>query len=178
MDSGGFHLVSRLLQSMKANWLILLLLYAGAGTALASECYDALQPLMLEQNPDVVQVRQARAICTREADAGDVDARYRLSFFYLGLSEWRPDEAVRLIDNAAVDGIPEAQYWLGWQYESGPLLPDDHALALRWYQAAAGADHRLALERLARAYGEGELGLQADTRKASVMSAAAARCDK
>ena len=72
--------------------------------------------------------------------------------------------------------MPEAQYWLAWQREAGPLLPNDIALAKQWYQRAADAEHRLALQRLADAHEKGELGLSKDARLASLYRARAERC--
>jgi TPR repeat protein len=142
----------------------------------AGECRAALRPLMLQQNPDASQIPAIRELCHREADAGDPEAIYQLAFFFLGLESWDPGQATSLILTAAEHEVPEAQYWLAWQYDSGPLLPNDPHLALRWYQAAADKDHRLALERLAEAYTAGDFGLPVDRKKASELKARAARC--
>jgi TPR repeat protein len=140
------------------------------------ECRVTLHPLLLQQNPDAAHLRAIRELCQREADAGDPEAVYQLSFFFLGLDSWDPEQASALIMTAAEDGVPEAQYWLAWQYDSGPLLPNDPVLALQWYQASSEKDHRLALERLAEVYAVGELGLHPDRKKASQLRARAARC--
>jgi TPR repeat protein len=140
------------------------------------ECRVTLRPLLLQQNPDSAQLSAIRELCQREANAGDPEAVYQLSFFFLGLDSWDPDKASALILTAAEGGVPEAQYWLAWQYDSGPLLPNDPVLALQWYQVSAEKDHRLALERLAEAYTVGALGLQPDRKKASQFRALAARC--
>ena len=73
-------------------------------------------------------------------------------------------------------GVPEAQYWMAWQRETGTLLAADVAEALRWYRLAAEAEHRLALTRLADAYTAGELGLPVDAREAEAWRARAAAC--
>jgi TPR repeat protein len=72
--------------------------------------------------------------------------------------------------------VSEAQYWLGWQTESGPLLPHDALVARGWYERAAVGRHRLALERLARAYEAGELGLTPDPQAALRLRAEIRRC--
>jgi TPR repeat protein len=139
-------------------------------------CRAALRPLILQQNPDKAQLQSIRELCQREADAGDPEAIYQLSFFSLGLDSWDPAQATSLILAAAERDVAEAQYWLAWQYDSGPLLPNDPALALQWYQASAESDHPLALQRLAEAYADGSLGLKVDRKKASQLKARAARC--
>jgi TPR repeat protein len=163
-------------------WLVTLLLVSGPwlGNSVNAEpvgnCRATLRPLMLQQDLDETQLTSVRELCQREADAGDPEAIYQLSFFFLGLTSWDPVQATSLILAAAERDVPEAQYWLAWQYDSGPLLPNDARLALHWYQAAAENEHRLALERLAEAYAAGELGLPVDGRMASQFRARAARC--
>jgi TPR repeat protein len=135
-----------------------------------------VQPLLRSLEPDPAGIAAARAVCTREADQGDADALYHLSLFDLGLAGWDPDAAIPGIRSAAAAGIPEAQYWLAWQYEAGPLLDHDQRLALEWYQAAAAREHRLALQRLAEAYDTGAMGLPVDPRQAADFRARAERC--
>jgi TPR repeat protein len=141
-----------------------------------SECRAALRPLLLQPDPDEAELRSVRELCEREAEAGNPEATYQLSFFYLGLDSWDPATATSLILDAAGQNIPEAQYWLAWQYDSGPLLPNDAELALQWYEASAARDHPLALQRLAEAYAAGELGLPVDKKRASELRAEALRC--
>lgn len=148
-----------------------------AMTTSAGECRGLLRPLLLQQTPDDNNLAAIREICQTEADAGDPDSEYQLSLFYLGLIEWNVDKAVPLIVNSAQSGVSEAQYWLAWQYDAGPLLRDDLGLALRWYEMAGENDHRLALQRLAEAYQRGELGLPVDARKASLLRARASKCE-
>lgn len=155
--------------------LIPLLAVFVTGPALA-ECRAILRPLMLENPPDQAALRAAQTLCAAEAETGDADALYQGALFHLGLLGWDVDAAIPMIQTAASEGIPEAQYWLAWQYEEGPLLPNDQQLALRWYELAGDNEHRLALDRLAAAYQNGELGLAANTRKAAEMRARAERC--
>lgn len=145
-------------------------------TSAAGECRELLRPLLLQETPDLTELHVIQEICEREANGGDSIAEYQLSLFYLGLTDWNVDKAVPLIVSAANRGVPEAQYWLAWQYDAGPLLPDDMAMARSWYEMAGENDHRLALQRLAEAYQKGELGLPVDARKASLLRARAAKC--
>ena len=151
-------------------------LFIHSGTVPAGDCRDALRPLLLSSSPAPERLAAVRAFCTQAQTDGDADAGYQLALLDLGLDGWQPERAAGLIEQAARQGVPEAQYWLAWQYESGPLLPNDTALALRWYRAAAQLEHRLALQRLADAYAGGELGLPADARRATEFRARAERC--
>ena len=155
------------------------LLLMVSALAHGGECRDTLRPLLLHPDPDPASLSAVRALCERAAAGGETDALYQLSFFDLGLGGgWNPEAAIPLIEQAAGAGVPEAQYWLAWQLEEGPLLPDDRAAALSWYERAAAVDHRLALDRLARAYEKGELGLKPDARRALELRARIRRCDE
>jgi len=147
-----------------------------ASSALAGECRDVLRPVLLENPPVRERVLEAQALCTAEANAGDADAVYQSALLHLGLLDWDPETAIPMIQAAAQGGVAEAQYWLAWQYEEGPLLPDDAALARDWYERAGDNEHRLALDRLAAAYQNGELGLEIDADKSAEMRARAERC--
>jgi TPR repeat protein len=154
------------------------LLLALTGAAAAADCRSVVRPLLLSASPDPARLTAAREQCVAEAAAGSADARFQLAFFSLGLGGvWAPDAAIPLIREAADAGVSEAQYWLAWQSEEGPLLPNDAATAVDWYQRAATAKHRLALDRLARAYEKGELGLTRDPREALRLRAAIRQCD-
>jgi TPR repeat protein len=145
--------------------------------AQAGFCRAAVRPLLLSTTPDAEALGNARRTCAAEAEAGNADSLYHLALFSLGLGgEWRPDAAVPMVREAAGAGVPEAQYWLAWQLESGDLLPRDEAAALGWYQRAAAANHRLAIGRLARAYRAGELGLPRDPLLALEYEARQAQC--
>lgn len=145
----------------------------------AGECRTALRPLLLAADPPAGGIAAVRELCEAEARAGDEDATYQLALFDLGLGgTWNPPAAIDRIRQAAAAGVPEAQYWLAWQAEEGPLLPNDPAMALGWYERAAAGRHRLALERLAVAYERGELGLAVDPRRALALRAEIRRCDE
>lgn len=156
-------------------WILFLIFLAVPGTpAVAGECRALLRPLLLQAELDNMRLRAVRELCADEAEVGDPDALYQSALFHLGLLEWSPDAAIPMIRAAAVQGVPEAQYWLAWQYDEGPLLPNDRGVALRWYEAAGEGEHRLALQRLATAYRHGELGVVPDMRKAAMLRARAA----
>ncbi len=130
----------------------------------------------MSTNPDSRVLEEVRRFCTEELVNGDADAGYQLALMDLGLAAWAPDSAIPRIREAADAGVAEAQYWLAWQLESGPLLADDIAGARNWYEAAAAQEHRLALLRLADAYAAGELGLTADALRAAQFRGRAERC--
>jgi len=163
--------------SMRRRWFSITLLLLVTGSADAGDCRAVLRPLMLQNPPDRAALIEAQALCRAEADAGDADSLYQTSLLHLGLLDFDVDRALPMIVSAARSEVPEAQYWLAWQYESGPLLPDNAELAREWYERAGANEHRLALNRLAVAYGNGELGLRADARKAAELSARAERCN-
>ncbi len=159
--------------------LALLLLASGPTASAAGTCREQLHPLLLQSTPAADDVARVRAVCEAEARSGVADATYQLALFSLGLAgNWQPAEAIPLIRAAADQGVSEAEYWLAWQSEAGPLLPHDPAVALGWYQKASASRHRLALERLAVASERGELGLPVDERKALEYRAEIRRCDE
>jgi TPR repeat protein len=162
---------------MRAILSVILLMLLGARPAVAGDCRASLRPLLTSQDADPAAVQRVRQLCEQEADAGDADSLYQLALFDLGLAgRWEPAAAIPKIVEAAASGVPEAQYWLAWQYEAGPLLPHDQAIALGWYQRAANANHRLANGRLAQAYASGELGLPRDPLRAAEYKAREAQC--
>jgi hypothetical protein len=164
--------------AMNRRPLVLLTLVLLSPVLQAGECRTALRPLLLDATPDPVRLGQVRELCGTEAGAGDADALYQLALMDLGLAgRFEPDAAVPRIRQAAEAGVPEAQYWMAWQSEAGPLLPNDVPTARGWYEKAAEAEHRLALERLAVAYEKGELGLEPDVREALALRARIRRCD-
>lgn len=162
--------------SMRFAPVVIPLLALAAAQVRAGECRDSLRSLLLQNPPHRDAVQDARQLCAAAAEAGDADALYQSALFSLGLLEWDVDAAIPLIREAAGLGVAEAQYWLAWQYEEGPLLPNDAALALQWYERAGDNDHRLALDRLATAHRDGELGLEPSARRAAEMWARAERC--
>lgn len=161
---------------MRSAALVALLLWQ-AGAAAAADCRTLAQALVRSSSPSRPEIAAARGVCQAAHESGDARATYHLAFFPLGLdARFDAAEGARLMRMAADAGVPEASYWLAWQRESGPLLPDDPAQALRWYLRAAEGEHRLALARLARAYERGELGVRPDARRAADYRAREAAC--
>ncbi len=155
--------------------LILVSLWPAVGSAI--DCASDGRSLLLSTAPDASRIAEVRAVCETEAANGDATATYQLALFDLGLGGiWEPDTAIVRMLDAASGGVPEAQYWLAWQYEAGPLLPDDPDLSLEWYRQAAEGNHVLALGRLAQAYEFGELGLPVDPQEAAAYRALQAQC--
>lgn len=156
---------------------LLALACANVPAADAGECRATVGPLLRAAAPAAADLAAADRLCTDEAAAGDADARYQLALLRLGAGgRWEPESAIPLVRAAAAGGISEAQYWLAWQSEEGPLLSHDQAVALDWYRQAAASRHRLALDRLARAYEKGELGLTPDPREALRLRAQIRQC--
>lgn len=174
LTDGMFH---RQVLPIVAGVFALALITTGYGQETSSlRCRDALRPVLLQSNPDRALLPDILRRCEGQAETGDPDALYQLSLLYFGLIDWQPDKAIPMIRSAADSGISEAQYWLAWQHESGPLLDNDVEQALHWYLQAGEQEHRLALNRLASVYENGELGVPVDTRMASLYRARAARC--
>ena len=55
-------------------------------------------------------------------------AAYKAGDYATALKEWKP---------LAEDGSSDAQYNLGYMYETGYGVPQDYAEAIRWYRLAA-----------------------------------------
>lgn len=156
---------------------VILLAALASATVSAGECRGLMRPLLLQRRSDAAVVENALAACQSEADAGDPMATYQLALARLGVNgRFEPETAIPMIREAAEGGVSEAQYWLAWQYEAGPLLSHDILTALGWYERAAGRNHKLAIARLAEAYERGELGLATDAGKALEFRARQARC--
>ena len=56
----------------------------------------------------------------------------------------------------AVSGDSEAQFTLGWRYDSGDEIPQDYAKAAEWYHRAAEQGHDGAQNNLGFLYGNGQ----------------------
>lgn len=147
-----------------------------AQTASPVNCRNALRPVLMQVEPDLSLLPDIVELCEGQAANGDSDAVYHLSLLYLGLLDWQPEKAVPMIREAAENGVAEAQYWLAWQYEAGPLLENDAAAALRWYIEAGDQEHRLAVKRLLDIYSLGGLGESPDKIRAAMYRARLARC--
>lgn len=84
-----------------------------------------------------------------------------------------PEEAARWFDLAARQGQPEAQYNLGFLYETGQGVPRDEAAAAAWYSRAASLRQKDALARLGHFYRVGK-GVAPNSERAALLLYAAA----
>lgn len=76
------------------------------------------------------------------------------------------DEAVRIWEDLAADGDPQAQFNLGLMYHGGLGLPRDEFKAVSLYQKAAEGGYSPAQAYLVVGYEEGWFGLPQDENKA------------
>jgi len=76
------------------------------------------------------------------------DARYRLALV-LKLTN-RHQEAVQLMEDAAIAGIPQAQYFMGNAYRNGQGVEKNLTLAIRWWTKAVEFGQQRAAESLSQ----------------------------
>lgn len=101
----------------------------------------------------------------RCADAGHPDAlsTYGQMLFQRSLSPQDKARGARYVLEAAQAGDVQSQYQAARIHEHGCVqYPCREDYAVTWYARAAQAGHKLAAERLSRAYQLGELGLGVD----------------
>lgn len=76
------------------------------------------------------------------------DATYRLGLL-LKLNG-QQQEAARLMEEAAIEGVPQAQYFLGNAFKNGQGVEKNLGQAVLWWTRAAGFGHQPAAEALAK----------------------------
>ena len=76
------------------------------------------------------------------------DARYRLALV-LKLTN-RHQEAVQLMEEAAIGGVPQAQYFMGNAYRNGQGVERNLGLAIRWWTNAVEFGQQRAAESLSQ----------------------------
>ena len=76
------------------------------------------------------------------------DARYRLALV-LKLTN-RHQEAVQFMEQAAIGGVPQAQYFMGNAYRNGQGVERNLALAIRWWTNAVEFGQQRAAESLSQ----------------------------
>ena len=76
------------------------------------------------------------------------DARYRLALV-LKLTN-RHREAAQLMEEAAIGGVPQAQYFIGNAYRNGQGVDKSLSLAIRWWTKAAEFGQQRAAESLSQ----------------------------
>ena len=119
--------------------------------ALSMLVLTLIAPWALGQDPALItEIR-------RQAEQGDVDAKYNLGVAYaLGVRIKDAAESVRWFLLAAEQGHAGAQYQLGFMYREGRRgVREDDAEAARWFQLAAEQGHALAQFNLGFMYGNG-----------------------
>ena len=76
------------------------------------------------------------------------DARYRLALV-LKLAN-RHQEAAQFMEDAAIGGVPQAQYFMGNAYRNGQGVEKNLALAIRWWTNAVAFGQQRAAESLSQ----------------------------
>lgn len=126
---------------------------------------------------------------TREAEAGDADAKFLLGLMY-AQGEGVPQDSAKAVawwQKAAAQGDANAQYNLGAMYANGEGVLQDSVKAVEWWQKAAAQGHadaqynlgRSYYRRIARAQLSGDAGLTGEVREAKrVAQALHASADK
>ena len=79
------------------------------------------------------------------------------------------DAALPKLKIAAEKGKKGAQYRLARCYDKGHGVPENNALAVKWYQKAAAQGHAKAQYHLGKAYLLGKKGLAVDKKKAKTL---------
>jgi Tfp pilus assembly protein PilF len=77
-----------------------------------------------------------------------LDARYRLALV-LKLAN-RHQEAVQFMEDAAIGGVPQAQYFMGNAFRNGQGVEKNLALAIRWWTKAVEFGQQRAAESLSQ----------------------------
>lgn len=85
---------------------------------------------------------------TLELQPNFLDARYRLALV-LKLAN-RHQEAARFMEDAAIGGVPQAQYFMGNAYRNGQGVEKNLALAIRWWTRAVEFGQQRAAESLSQ----------------------------
>jgi TPR repeat protein len=102
-------------------------------------------------------VVKAMALLRPSADAGHARSQSLLAYI-LNQAEFN-DEAVAYYRKAAAQGEPDGEYGLGSLYAAGEGVKRDPAEARKWITRAAEHGHAAAINSLAQAYMDGELGI-------------------
>jgi TPR repeat protein len=76
------------------------------------------------------------------------DARYRLALVLKLASRHR--EAAQLMEEAAISGVPQAQYFMGNVYRNGQGVEKNLSLAIRWWTKAVEFGQQRAAESLSQ----------------------------
>lgn len=96
-------------------------------------------------NPTAAIQSYRRAV---ELQPNFLDARYHLAVLLKQTN--RHQEAVQLMENAAIGGIPQAQYFMGNAYRTGQGVEKNLTLAIRWWTKALEFGQQRAAESLSQ----------------------------
>ena len=107
-------------------------------------------------------VVRAMALLKTSADAGHAPSQSLLAYI-LDQAEFN-EEAVAYYRKAAAQGEAEGEYGLGSMYAAGEGVKRDPAEARKWITRAAERGHAAAINSLAQAYIDGELGIDESQR--------------
>ena len=147
----------------RSGWLAAtgLLLGLAVASAKADPAADYELGFKAYQEDDLVV---AMSSLERAAEAGHPKAQALLGYI---LDKAEDNEAAaRYYRMAADQGDAEGAYWLAALYANGEGLPKDYQEAFRWFLVAAEAGYGPAIDVVANAYLNGELGQARDRAKA------------
>jgi TPR repeat protein len=169
-ESGGNKMNSRVL------WFAITMIAASACSATSPDSEKAARAAELYQqtfgaeNPSEERMPEAFRLWSSLAEEGHPQSMYYLSGAYFdgipNVVERDSAEALAMLRAAAERGVPQAQFDLAWQLESGMHTPPDLKAALKFYEQAASNGYALAISRLVRVYSQGELGQPRDLKRA------------
>jgi TPR repeat protein len=97
------------------------------------------------------------------------DARYRLALL-LKLTK-RDQEAAQLMEEAAMGGVPQAQFFLGNAYKNGQGVEKNLAQAILWWTKAVELGHQSAVDALSKLRRQALAGGQADRGRREALDA-------
>ena len=97
------------------------------------------------------------------------DARYRLALLLKLTRQER--EAAQLMEEAAMGGVPQAQFFLGNAYKSGQGVEKDLALAIIWWARAVELGHQPAADALSKLRRQALSPKQSDRRRSEAFDA-------
>ncbi|MDH5639900.1 MAG: sel1 repeat family protein [Nitrospira sp.] len=97
------------------------------------------------------------------------DARYRLALL-LKLTN-HPQDAARLLEDAAIGGVPQAQYFLGNAYKHGQGVEKNPSLAIAWWAKAATLGYQPASEALSKLRRQALASNQPERRRQEILNA-------
>lgn len=106
-------------------------------------CYD--EGFGIREDPENA-LECYKKVAEREEEIDcEVDwAQYRIGEFYhlgRGVSDVDPQKAFEWYEKSAKRGYADAQYWLGWCYETEFGTKENLQKAVEWYKEGAGQEH-------------------------------------